>query len=182
MPLIDRSHRAGDPQRDRGPIAQATGERGGPKIFLVRNIRAGCRAVPARGERGGTIRSASLTGLRSVAGLPAPAAVRRLALAAVTLLFWSGAAGLAMAQTADGKGDVGAAGQPCRVEPDDRSGETKGAEGKDESSMLEDCNGVLVPPKIGDQELVEPPPKTGTMPVIPPGALPQQPGDPEPPR
>jgi hypothetical protein len=38
---------------------------------------------------------------------------------------------------------------------------------------LADCNGVLRPPAVGDQDLVEPAPPTGQMPVIRPGDLPQ---------
>lgn len=41
---------------------------------------------------------------------------------------------------------------------------------------LADCNGVLKPPATGDQELVEPAPQTGNMPVIKPGQAPSQSG------
>lgn len=40
------------------------------------------------------------------------------------------------------------------------------------STKLNDCNGVLKPPKVGDSEIVEPHQPTGTMPVIKPGELP----------
>ncbi|WP_245487451.1 hypothetical protein [Rhizobium leguminosarum] len=40
------------------------------------------------------------------------------------------------------------------------------------SSKLDDCNGVLEPPKVGDKEIVAPTPHTGTMPVVKPGELP----------
>lgn len=40
------------------------------------------------------------------------------------------------------------------------------------STKLNDCNGVLRPPKVGDSEIVEPHQPTGTMPVIKPGELP----------
>ena len=40
---------------------------------------------------------------------------------------------------------------------------------------LQDCNGVLKPPPTGDREIEETPPDIGTTPVIPPGAVPQQP-------
>ncbi|TPJ14407.1 hypothetical protein FJW04_18150 [Mesorhizobium sp. B2-7-3] len=43
------------------------------------------------------------------------------------------------------------------------------------SDKLKSCDGVLKAPKIGDKEMVEPAPHVGTMPVIPPGAVPQQP-------
>lgn len=41
------------------------------------------------------------------------------------------------------------------------------------SSKLDDCNGVIEPPKVGDKEIVAPTPQTGTMPVVKPGELPQ---------
>lgn len=41
------------------------------------------------------------------------------------------------------------------------------------STKLDDCNGVLRPPKIGDPEIVEPHQPIGTMPVIKPGDLPK---------
>lgn len=41
------------------------------------------------------------------------------------------------------------------------------------TELLAPCNGVLAPPPVGDSELVEPAPKTGTMPVIRPNDLPQ---------
>ena len=41
------------------------------------------------------------------------------------------------------------------------------------SSKLDDCNGVLKPPKVGDKEIVAPTPQTGTMPVVKPGELPK---------
>ena len=41
------------------------------------------------------------------------------------------------------------------------------------STKLDDCNGVLKPPKVGDKEIVSPTPETGTMPVVKPGELPQ---------
>ncbi|ACS60726.1 hypothetical protein Rleg_5964 (plasmid) [Rhizobium leguminosarum bv. trifolii WSM1325] len=68
-----------------------------------------------------------------------------------------GMSGSAMAQTNEVAKD-------CRVKPD-----TERA--KNLSGQLDDCNGVLKPPKIGD-EIVTPAPSTGTMPVIKPGDLP----------
>lgn len=41
------------------------------------------------------------------------------------------------------------------------------------SGNLANCNGVLKPPSTGDQELVEPAPQTGNMPVIKPGETPK---------
>ncbi|WP_111564670.1 hypothetical protein [Rhizobium sp. AN80A] len=40
------------------------------------------------------------------------------------------------------------------------------------SSKLDNCNSVLKPPKVGDNEIVAPTPHTGTMPVVKPGELP----------
>ena len=42
------------------------------------------------------------------------------------------------------------------------------------SLQLDDCNGVLKPPKVGDSEIVEPAPKSGTIIVVPPGSVPDQ--------
>lgn len=71
----------------------------------------------------------------------------------------------------------------CGVVPGDENRspdaerETDGAE-KSLSEVLEDCNGILDPPPVGDSEIVEPPPETGETPVIRPDDLPIQP-DPE---
>jgi hypothetical protein len=45
------------------------------------------------------------------------------------------------------------------------------------TEKLDPCNGVLRPPPVGDQEITEPPPDTGTTPIIPPGDVPPQPRD-----
>ncbi|MBP2444061.1 hypothetical protein [Rhizobium leguminosarum] len=42
------------------------------------------------------------------------------------------------------------------------------------SSSLEECDGVLKPPSVGDSEMVNKPPKVETMPIIKPGDLGQQ--------
>lgn len=60
---------------------------------------------------------------------------------------------------------------PCSVNPDAPKA------GKSLSDQLDDCNGVLAPPKVGDSEIVEPAPDVGTMRVIPPGALRSQQSD-----
>ena len=39
------------------------------------------------------------------------------------------------------------------------------------ASSLEECGGVLKPPSVGDAEMVNKPPKVGTMPIIKPGDL-----------
>ena len=70
-----------------------------------------------------------------------------------------GIAGKAFAQTGDGQVK-----HNC-------SADAGNSPGKDLSEKLDDCNGVLKPPKVGDSELVEPHKPTGTMPVIKPGDL-----------
>ena len=59
----------------------------------------------------------------------------------------------------------------CRTSPPSNGAQPKaGSEALTEK--LDACNGVLTPPATGDGGLVEPPPQTGTTPVIKPGALP----------
>jgi len=64
----------------------------------------------------------------------------------------------------------------CRAQPgdgqeDEKQGETREAL----AERLERCKGVLKPPPTGDTESDIPAPDTGKTPVIPPGALPDQP-------
>lgn len=66
---------------------------------------------------------------------------------------------------------------PCRVAPTPPGG---GGNGERARPALEDCNGVLAPPRTGDEEIEEPPPDTGTTPVIPPETLPEPQPEPEP--
>ncbi|WEX79158.1 hypothetical protein PYH37_003831 [Sinorhizobium numidicum] len=56
----------------------------------------------------------------------------------------------------------------CRVDP--------GVDGDQKSyaDKLDECNGVLEPPAIGDSEIVEPAPNEGKTPVIRPEELPPQ--------
>ncbi len=58
---------------------------------------------------------------------------------------------------------------PCQITP--------GAPTEDGSltDTLDDCNGVLKPPMVGDPEIVEPAPSVGDTPVIAPDELPDQP-------
>lgn len=56
----------------------------------------------------------------------------------------------------------------CAVDPSVPTGD------QSLTDKLDNCNSVLVPPKVGDSEIVEPPPETGTIKVIPPGAIPEQ--------
>lgn len=145
--------------------------------------------IPSPGEEPIQIPPGSPPEVPSEPGFPAPTATRMAAFVAAGLLLWSGSAGIGMAQTPDGTSELETPGDRCRVELDDRGNNAgldrgAGSEGADQRHgatqlSLEDCSGVLVPPKIGDQEIVEPPPNTGTTPVIPPGAVPEQPADPE---
>ena len=57
---------------------------------------------------------------------------------------------------------------PCRVAPEEP--QTDGSL----TETLNDCNGVLKPPAVGDPGIVEEAPDVGKMPVIPPSALPEQ--------
>lgn len=68
---------------------------------------------------------------------------------------------------------------PCRAEPA-QPGDEESREGDRAGPALEDCNGVLAPPTTGDEEIEEPPPDTGTTPVIPPGTLPEPQPEPQP--
>lgn len=56
----------------------------------------------------------------------------------------------------------------CRVKPgvEDNQGAL--------ARKLDDCDGILKPPKVGDTEIVEPAPDTGRTRVIRPGDLPRQ--------
>lgn len=60
--------------------------------------------------------------------------------------------------------------ETCKVSPD--KSDQKPMNDDSESGKLDDCNGVLHPPKVGDPEMVQPAPDVGKMPVIPPKAVP----------
>lgn len=64
--------------------------------------------------------------------------------------------------------------QKCAVpdEPENRQETTPENGDRDLSRKLEDCNGVLKAPGVGDSELVEPAPDTGKSRVIRPDMLP----------
>jgi len=121
-------------------------------------------------------------------GVHAPRAARIVAVAAMSFLLGSGAATLAVAQTPDDPRDGGLSRHPCQVTPETwnneaapdgaPNGDTTAGQNDDAQVALEECNGVLVPPSIGDAEIVAPTPNIGTPPVIPPGAVPEQPADP----
>lgn len=57
---------------------------------------------------------------------------------------------------------------PCVANPDTATSD------KSLAGQLDECNGVLKPPKVGDGEIVEPAPKGGTIIVVPPGSVPDQ--------
>lgn len=66
--------------------------------------------------------------------------------------------------------------QNCRARPDSETQipeENTGKSAKDKSK-LQECDGILKPPAVGDPELVEPAPDVGRMPVIKPKNLPKQ--------
>ncbi len=56
---------------------------------------------------------------------------------------------------------------PCVVNP-------KAPSGGSLTEQLDNCNGVLAPPKVGDDEIVEPAPEGGTLKIIPPSGVPEQ--------
>ncbi|MCM5555373.1 hypothetical protein [Pleomorphomonas sp. NRK KF1] len=118
-----------------------------------------------------------LPGVPSPSGESAawPSARRVTVVAAAALLGWAATLGAAPAQESDGSGDIQPA-RPCVARPDDQAkgGEGTNAETRPQAS-LDECNGVLVPPKVGDQEMPMDPPDKGKTPVIPPGAIPAQP-------
>jgi len=104
---------------------------------------------------------------------------RTLFLGAV--LLWAGMIAAPAAEQVPGDDPAADSDDPCRVEPAEPGEDGTAGSGEDARSRpaLEDCNGVLVPPPTGDEEIEEPPPETGTTPVIPPGRVPETPPDPE---
>jgi hypothetical protein len=54
---------------------------------------------------------------------------------------------------------------------------TELAEGTSDTATdrLAECDGILAPPPIGDDEFVIPAPDTGAMPVVPPEVVPETP-------
>lgn len=96
----------------------------------------------------------------------------RALLLGVALLLDGGMAALADEEVPPATPETTEDGDPCRVEPA-LPGDEESREGERARPALEECNGVLVPPRTGDEEIEEPPPDTGTTPVIPPGTLPE---------
>jgi len=67
--------------------------------------------------------------------------------------------------------------QKCRAEPQANGSDNSQTDATASPSLtdkLAPCDGVLKPPAIGDQEMTQPPPATGEMPVIKPRDLPEQ--------
>jgi len=64
--------------------------------------------------------------------------------------------------------------QKCAAPAEPENGQQAAPEnnGRDLSRKLDDCNGVLEAPGVGDGELVEPAPETGKSRVIRPDMLP----------
>ena len=103
---------------------------------------------------------------------PTPRDQRRI-FAATALLCWAGTLGPALAQASDGGST--AQPHPCVATPDDQAKNGSGAAENRPQAALDACNGVLTPPRTGDQEMPMEPPDKGKTPVIPPGAIPPQP-------
>lgn len=106
------------------------------------------------------------------------ACVRRGAIQALALLAcFLGTTALAGAQSSSGvEDDVPS--DPCQVKPADRSENLAPDESKEALRppiTLEHCEGVLTPPKTGDEEIEEPPPDTGKTRIIQPDDMPEQP-------
>lgn len=66
--------------------------------------------------------------------------------------------------------------EACQVKPNDTASSQAPATADKRSltATLEDCNGVLIPPKVGDSEMMEPAPAVGETPIIHPDELPKQ--------
>jgi hypothetical protein len=94
-----------------------------------------------------------------------------------TIAFAIGVFGFAA--TAGAQGDPATPpGDKCRVEQPSSGAESADAQqpGQEQSltETLDDCNGVLKPPVVGDGEMTEPPPDAGKTPVIRPNEPPPQ--------
>jgi hypothetical protein len=82
-------------------------------------------------------------------------------------------AGWAFAQA--GQADCTPGAPSSRTAPSTAEGaKPGGTQGSDMlTEKLDDCNGVLTPPPVGDGDIVEPAPQAGKMPVITPNDLPK---------
>jgi len=90
-----------------------------------------------------------------------------------------------IAAAADDQSPSGAPGEDCRAEPRDLSAKSPSgapaeASGEDApapeslTSRLDACDGVLAPPRTGDEEMTEPAPAEGRTPIIRPREIPEQ--------
>lgn len=103
-----------------------------------------------------------------------------LMLAVAAMLAWAGPA-VAGETSADAPPAAGCRAEP--VEPALPSGEANAGPHADGGTAapdsltetLEPCDGVLVPPRVGDYGMTAPPPAEGRTPVIRPGDIPDQP-------
>ena len=75
----------------------------------------------------------------------------------------------------------GISGDNCRATgSDSKSQDDQLQSPSDEfASIVQDCRGVLTPPPVGDNDIVQPAPEAGATPVVPPGAVPDQSADPQ---
>ncbi len=109
--------------------------------------------------------------------------MRRAPLIPTLLAGLLAAAAPATAQDAGGEAPSP---EKCRADPQPPDGPSSGAQSgearPDEpadapdtlTGTLAPCDGVLAPPRVGD-EIAEPPPSEGRTPVIRPGEIPDQP-------
>jgi len=97
--------------------------------------------------------------------------------------------GLALLIAADGTalaagGDIEPPPEKCRVQPQPTDPQEPGKTDPGQTgstsatAKLDACDGVLKPPAVGDQEMTQPAPATGEMPVVRPGDLPEQQSNP----
>lgn len=139
--------------------------------------------IPAPEEEPVQIPPGTPPEIPSQPGFPAPTASVRpfrqigTGILAVALLSLVGSPYPVAAQTPENDDEPKAL-ERCRAEPEEQAEEKEEEQSNEDqrtSEILERCNGVLLPPPTGDREIEEPPADSGTTPVIPPGAVPQQP-------
>ncbi|MEX2744430.1 hypothetical protein AB3480_24440 [Rhizobium mongolense] len=94
---------------------------------------------------------------------------KRIGACAVGLLC-----GLALAQPLAGQSDRCQAPDQQQNRAHALDNGNSGPTNRSDTSKLSDCNGVLMPPSIGDGDLVKPAPPIGNTPIIPPDFPKQQ--------
>jgi hypothetical protein len=98
--------------------------------------------------------------------------------AALALLMASSCVAMAAA------GDIEPPPEKCRVQPQQNEAQqpTEADPGQTGSTSLtaglDECDGVLKPPAMGDHEMTQPPPATGETPIVRPEDLPEQQSNP----